>query len=141
MSHEVADALDRQIGRTIGGDRFRIVSVLPLAGEDRGDALAPVRGHDAAAIEASVRGVSRAPDRAEACVKSRRDWTADADSISSVLRQRQLPSALPGWFMRASLPRLRTSCNGAIASAATDDHARRNKTGATSSLLPVARSR
>ena len=52
-----------------------------------------------------------------------------------------LLTALPGWFMRASLPRLRTSCSGAIASAAADDHARRNKTGATSSLLPVARSR
>src|SRR2546426_4730592 len=42
------------------------------------------------------------------------------------------PSALPGWFIRASLRRLRTSCNGAIASAATDDHARPNKAGARS---------
>src|SRR5437879_8097943 len=67
--------------------------------------------HDAAAIAAPV--------RAEARVKSRNDWKADVASLSSVKRQRQLPSALPGWFIRASLPRLRTSCNGAIASAAT----------------------
>jgi hypothetical protein len=31
------------------------------------------------------------------------------------------------------------SCNGAIASAATDDHARRNKAGDASALVPLAR--
>jgi hypothetical protein len=54
------------------------------------------RGHDAAAMEVSVRGVSISPDRAEAWVKSRNDEKADAGSISSVKRQRQLPSAVPG---------------------------------------------
>src|SRR5207245_10631527 len=46
------------------------------------------RGHDATAIDA--------PARDEARVKSRSDWKAGADSISSVQRQRQLPSARPG---------------------------------------------
>src|SRR5438128_1628187 len=91
------------------------------------------RGHDATAIDASARD--------QAWVKSRSDWNAGADSISSVQRQRQLPSAFPGWFIRASLPRLRTSCNGAIASAAADDHARPSKAGVASSLVPVARFR
>src|SRR5881397_1172077 len=95
----------------------------------------------AAAIDASWRGVSISPDRLEERVKSRSNWKADADSISAVQRQRQLPSALPGWFIRASLPMLRTSCNGAIASAATDDHATRNKAGVTSALVPAARFR
>src|SRR5438128_12691484 len=38
MSQEVADALDRQVGRR---KSLGIASVLTLAGEDRGDALAP----------------------------------------------------------------------------------------------------
>jgi hypothetical protein len=37
------------------------------------------------------------------------------------------------------LPRLRTSCNGAIASAAGDDHANFIKAAATSPLSPVGR--
>ena len=37
--------------------------------------------------------------------------------------QRQLPSAMPGRFMRASLPRPSTSCAGTIASAARDESA------------------
>ena len=37
--------------------------------------------------------------------------------------------------MRASLPRLSTSCNGAIASAAGDDHANSISSGAASPLL------
>src|SRR5439155_1202156 len=114
---------------------LRDAGPLDLAGqEDDGS-----RDHDAAAIEASVRGFSRPPDRPEALVKSRSDSKADADRMVSVQRQRQLPSALPGWFIRASLPRLRTSCNGAVASAATDDHARRNKAGAASALVPPVR--
>src|SRR5262249_25346859 len=82
-------------------------------------------GQGAAAIAASVRAVAR--------VRSFNDRKAAADSNSSATRQRQLPSALPGWFIRASLPRLRTSCSGAIASAATDDHARPSSAGAASS--------
>src|SRR5882724_9552808 len=69
-------------------------------------------GHDAAAREASGRGISISPNRADAWVRSRNDGKADADSMSSVTRHRQLSSAVPGWFIRASLPRLRTSCNG-----------------------------
>ena len=38
-------------------------------------------------------------------------------------RHRQLLSARPGTFVRTPLPRLRTSCNGAIATAAGKDHA------------------
>jgi hypothetical protein len=90
-------------------------------------------GHDAATSDASTRD--------EARVRSRSDWRTEAENISSVQRQRQLPSALPGWFIRASLPRLRTSCNGAIASAATDDHARPNKADAASVLVPPVRFR
>src|SRR5262245_1675911 len=71
--------------------------------------------HAVATVAASV--------RAEARVRSRNDSSADPDSWSAVTRQRQFPLGFPGWFIRASLPRLRTSCSGAIASAATDDHA------------------
>src|SRR4030095_3421698 len=96
------------------------------------------RGPDGAAIGASARGGSMSPDRAEPVVKPRNDWKTDADSVSSVQRQRQFPSVVPGWFIRASLPRLRTSCNGAIASSAADDHARPNKAGAASGLVPLS---
>src|SRR4030095_7306633 len=97
------------------------------------------RRHDAAAIEAPGRGMSATTDRAEARVSSSSDEKADAESISAVQRQRQFPSARPGWFIRASLPRLRTSWRGAIASPATDDHARRKRAGAASAALPAAR--
>jgi len=40
--------------------------------------------------------------------------------MSSEHRQRQLPSVRPGTFIRASAPRLSTSCSGTIASAAAD---------------------
>src|SRR5262249_45589469 len=60
-------------------------------------------------------------ERLAATVSSRNPSSADPVSISSVLRQRQLPSARPGTFIRASRPRLRTSWSGAIASAAIDD--------------------
>ena len=61
--------------------------------------------------------------------------------MSSVHLQHQLPSRLPGTFIRASLPRLSRSCNGAIASAAMDDHARRTSSGAASPSLPACRFR
>src|SRR5262245_17604392 len=77
--------------------------------------------------------------RAETLVRSRKDSSADPDGWSAVTRQRQLPPGLPGWFIRASLPRLRTSCSGAIASAATDDHARAINAWATSAAVPGAR--
>ena len=56
-------------------------------------------------------------------------------------RQRQFPSARPGRFIRVSFPRLRTSCNGAIASAATDDHAKLINIEAASRLSPEDRFR
>src|SRR5262245_17147501 len=90
-------------------------------------------GHDVASVDA--------PARAEARVRFFSESKPGADSISSLERQRQLPSALPGRFMRASSPRLRTSCSGAIASAAADDHASPSSAGATSAALPSARFR
>src|SRR5437762_14216847 len=80
------------------------------------------RRHDAATIEASGRDISTSADRAEACVTSRSDSQADVDSMASVERQRQLPCAVPGWFIRASFPSLSPSCSGAIDSAETADH-------------------
>ena len=53
-----------------------------------------------------------------------------------VARQRQLPSATPGTFIRPSFPMFSKSCNGVIASAAGDDHARRINSGAASRSLP-----
>src|SRR5215471_1911638 len=88
----------------------------------------------------AVAAIAGSP-RAETLVRSRNDSSADPDSWSAVTRQRQFPPALPGWFIRASLPRLRTSCSGAIASAAAEDHARPSRAGAASALVPVARSR
>ena len=57
-------------------------------------------------------------NRFDAFVRSRTCSTVALKSSSSVQRQRQLPSARPGTFIRASVPRLSTSCSGAIASAA-----------------------
>src|SRR5215469_11598954 len=71
-------------------------------------------------------------NRFEFLVKSRSHLKARSESISSVLRQDQLPSARPGMFIRASLPRFSKSCSGAIASADTDDHARHINAGAAS---------
>ena len=55
------------------------------------------------------------PHRRAATVSSRRAWNTGGWSVSRVQRQRQLHSARPGTLMRASLPRLRTSWNGAMA--------------------------
>ena len=55
------------------------------------------------------------PHRRAATVSSRRAWNTGGWSVSRVQRQRQLLSARPCTFMRASLPRLRTSWNGAMA--------------------------
>src|SRR5215471_965389 len=71
-------------------------------------------------------------NRLESLVKSRSHSKGRLENIFSVLRQRQLPSARPGTFIRASFPRFSKSCNGAIASAATEDHARPINAGATS---------
>src|SRR5215813_15063889 len=86
-----------------------------------------------------VSELRRMLDRVDLFVKSRKRSKAGVDNISSVERQRQLFSGLPGTFIRASLPRLSRSCNGAIASAATDDHARLSNAGATSAPVPGAR--
>src|SRR6516164_660619 len=74
-------------------------------------------------------------------VKPRKRSQTGVDNISSVQRQRQLPSTLPGRFIRASAPKLSRSCKGAIASAALEDHAKRISSQATSSLLPAGRFR
>src|SRR5258707_4362728 len=79
--------------------------------------------------------------RSDVIVNPRKRSKTGADNISSVQRQRQLPSVLPGRVIRASAPRLSKSCNGAMASPATEDHARRISSHATSSLLPAARFR
>ena len=80
---------------------------------------APHKGHNGT----HDTGSSTARNRFECFVRSRSQSNALSESISSVLRQRQLPSARPGTFIRASLPRFSKSCNGAIESAATDDQA------------------
>lgn len=53
----------------------------------------------------------------------------------SVQRQRQLPTAVPGTFIRPSTPRFSKSCNGAIASPALDDQANLMKSQATSAAV------
>jgi hypothetical protein len=77
--------------------------------------------------------------RFEAVFKARKRSTSDWQSSSSEQRQRQLPSMLPGRFIRASAPRLSRFWSGAIASAAGEDHAKRISSPATSSLLPAGR--
>jgi hypothetical protein len=72
--------------------------------------------------------------RFELVVNSNRECKAEPESISSVQRHAQLPSARPGTFIRASAPRLSRSCSGAMAMAAIEDHARRIKLQATSRL-------
>src|SRR5262249_34526825 len=126
---------DRRVGREPGHGEFVDVAreraaLQQVAGDVvEPQALAPLverlrRLHRVTSVDA--------PARAEARVKFFSESKPGADSISSVQRQRQLPSALPGWFIRDSLPRLRTSCSGAIASAADDDHASPSNAGATS---------
>jgi hypothetical protein len=61
--------------------------------------------------------------------------------MSSGHRQRQLPSARPETFIRASAPRLSTSCRGTIASAAGEDHASSIRAGAASLLRASGRFR
>src|SRR5258707_6871572 len=76
------------------------------------------------------------PMRFELSVSSRSHSKTGEDITSSEKRQRQFPSARPGTFIRLPMPKSRRSCNGAIASPATDDQARRIKAGAASSLPP-----
>src|SRR5262249_28186515 len=66
---------------------------------------------------------------------------AGAHSLSAAARQRQFPSARPGTFIRASAPKLSTSCSGASVSAATDDQASRTSDAAASLLCPEGRFR
>src|SRR6516225_5170899 len=63
---------------------------------------------------ATVADLEPTGSRPEVFVRSRSPWKADGDSMSSVQRQRQLPLARPGTFIRASAPKLSKSCNGAI---------------------------
>jgi hypothetical protein len=93
------------------------------------------RAHNTASFLSLASGIW-SPARFELLVNSRSEWKAGADNISSVQRQLQLPSGRPGTFIRASGPRLSRSCRGAMARAATDDHARRIKSQATWLLSP-----
>ena len=70
----------------------------------------------------------------QSLVKARSHSIAGADSRAWGQRQRQLPAVRPGTFIRASAPRLSTSCSGAIASAALEDHASSVNAGAASLL-------
>src|SRR6202022_3384240 len=63
-------------------------------------------------------------ERPEVVASSRSPSRAGPASACSVQRQRQLPWARPGTFIRAPRPRLSTSCRGASVSAAMEDHAR-----------------
>src|SRR5262249_9793315 len=74
-------------------------------------------------------------DRFELSVSVRSHSKLGDASISSVHRQPQLPPGRPGTFIRAALPRLSRSCNGAIARAAGDDHA--SLTSALAVVSPV----
>src|SRR5262249_14322754 len=73
-------------------------------------------------------------------VSRRRCSIAGASSVSAQ-RQSQFPLARPGTFMRASLPRLSTSCRGATVSAARDDQARASSAGTTWASVSSLRSR
>jgi hypothetical protein len=64
-----------------------------------------------------LREIAGPSERLELSVKSFSRLKARGDSMFSRTRQRQFPSALPGTFIRASLPRSSRSCNGGIASA------------------------
>src|SRR5262249_10008616 len=94
--------------------------------------------HRVTAMEKLV-GLFSSTERLEAAVNSRNSSSAGPASSCSVQRHRQLPSARPGTFIRASRPRLRTSGSGAIARAAMDDQARRISAGAASRLLSSER--
>src|SRR5271166_3828190 len=72
--------------------------------------------------------------RVESSVKSRSHSNVRGDIASSVTRHLQFPPAWPGTFILLPRPKLRRSCKGAIARAATDDHARRISARATSAL-------
>src|SRR2546429_3713186 len=58
--------------------------------------------------------------------------------MSSVERHRQFPSARPGVFIRASLPRFSKSGSGAMASPAIEDQANSIKACAASLLLALS---
>ncbi len=82
-----------------------------------------------------------AGDRADRSVRSASRSNIGPESMSPETRQRQLPSALPGRFIRASDPRFNTSWSGAMASAAADNQARRISSQQISSSAPGARPR
>ena len=100
-------------------------------------------GHDADAASTLPTGCGlRSPaERFEVAVSARSHSKAESDSICSCSASASCPRALPGTFIRASFPRLSTSCSGAIASAAIDDQARLISAGAASLLSPPERFR
>jgi hypothetical protein len=131
----VADALPRtQLDRLL--ESWSLSSnVLSPSGQEDGR----VQGQHATYLFGRVRDSKNV--RFEVFVKSCSHWKAAGVSTSSAHRQRQFPSSRPGTFIRASFPRWRRSCKGAIASAATDDHAKLINIEAASRLSPEGRFR
>ena len=84
----------------------------------------------------SMCGDRTKPRRCDMFVCSLSQSKMVADNIGRVTRQHQFPSARSGTFIRPSLPRLRRSCSGAIASADGDDQAKRINSRATSRISP-----
>src|SRR5512143_2706882 len=108
---------------TCAGDVFSL-GVVPVAGEaavDRG--AAPADRRRAPAYSPS-RSYSRTRSRSRAAGSSPRSWSRK--------RQRQLRPTVAGTFMRASLPRPRTSWSGTTAVSATEARSVRIMTQLTS---------
>jgi len=122
-------------GHLLASSLFRIAFTVDRPGGERFE-LGP---GDAAAFVLSASAATGALDRFEFFVKSRSHSKAESDSISSVQRQRQLPSATPGTFIRASLPKFSKSCSGEMARAATEDQANSIKAAAASLLFICGR--
>jgi hypothetical protein len=79
--------------------------------------------------------------RFDSLVSSDSHSKAGSESISLEHRQDQFPSARPGTFILAPLPSLRASWRGVIASAASEDQAKRINAVETSCGWPGARPR
>jgi hypothetical protein len=93
-------------------------------------------GRHARDQDASLRWDWTDRERPELLVIFSSDSNVWGASTCGIARQRQFPSGSPGTFIRPSRPRLSTSCNGAMASAARDDQARRINSGAASRISP-----
>jgi hypothetical protein len=80
-----------------------------------------VQTHDASSTAFAIGEPGSVGKRFEAAVRSRSRSKSFGSSISFVVRQHPFPSQEPGVFIRASPPRLSTSCRGAMANAATEN--------------------